>query len=216
MPDNVRDYEPTLLRRLINQLTSLLEKNIACLCHLPWSSSAVNRKRCRTTGIVVGVRASCVSELRCAWRLARRGALAGGRRSERAAAPSREGTARTVKGRKEKRESKTDRRKKRGLPAGAGVIVDIQRGKYAISRAHKFKQSDEPPCAPLRTLHTLCARTDMYAGPYYVSYTKAAHPNKPASYFCNQQRNLYFVGQWNSTWFTHNIHYVAFTRNLSQ
>lgn len=34
-----------------------------------------------------------------------------------------------------------------GAPAGAGVIVDIQRGKYAISRAHKFSQSDEPPRA---------------------------------------------------------------------
>lgn len=38
-------------------------------------------------------------------------------------------------------------RGRRGAPAGAGVIVDIQRGKYAISRAHKFSQSDEPPRA---------------------------------------------------------------------
>jgi len=29
------------------------------------------------------------------------------------------------------------------VPAGACVIVDIQRGKYAISRAHKFSQSGE-------------------------------------------------------------------------
>lgn len=35
----------------------------------------------------------------------------------------------------------------KGAPAGAGVIVDIQRGKYAISRPHKFSQSDEPPRA---------------------------------------------------------------------
>lgn len=37
--------------------------------------------------------------------------------------------------------------KRNGAPAGAGVIVDIQRGKYTISRPHKFSQSDEPPCA---------------------------------------------------------------------
>lgn len=37
------------------------------------------------------------------------------------------------------------RGKWKGAPAGAGVIVDIQRGKYAISRPHKSGQSDEPP-----------------------------------------------------------------------
>lgn len=42
----------------------------------------------------------------------------------------------------------------RGAPAGAGVIVDIQRGKYAISRPHKFSQSDEPPRAVPWPPHT--------------------------------------------------------------
>jgi len=52
-----------------------------------------------------------------------------------------------VKSTAEKGPKKTCAGKRKGAPAGAGVIVDIQRGKYTISGPHKFSQSDEPPCA---------------------------------------------------------------------
>jgi len=51
---------------------------------------------------------------------------------------------------KDKRSLPRSRRGREGAPAGAGVIVDIQRGKYAISRAHKFSQSGESGPLPPR------------------------------------------------------------------
>lgn len=80
------------------------------------------------------------------------------------------------------------KRRRKGAPAGAGVIVDIQRGKYAISRPHKSGQSDEPPCAarggpfPPRCAwqqRYLCAGSRLQVGQHYARVQHHVHACTP-------------------------------------
>jgi len=69
-------------------------------------------------------------------------------------------------------------------PAGAGVIVDIQRGKCAISRPHKFSQSDEPPRAAALSLHArgsgvTCVQAAMHRSVGITSNIACTHTRAP-------------------------------------
>lgn len=64
-------------------------------------------------------------------------------------------------------------------PAGAGVIWYITRGKYAISRSHKFSQSNERPFLSTRVAAALLMREQhMQVGQYYAACMHACTPTQ--------------------------------------